>query len=127
MQDRGEISNCIFLGHSNKAHDGFLGHSIIGEWCNIGAGTSSSNLKNDYGEVKMWNYRQNKFVNTQMQFLGMFMGDHSKCSINSSFNTGTTIGVCCNLFGPGFYIETTFHHFHGEVIMVLRHINLKKP
>lgn len=99
----GEISNCIFLGHSNKAHDGFLGHSIIGEWCNIGAGTCNSNLKNDYGEVKMWNYRLNKFVNSEMQFLGMFMGDHSKCSINSSFNTGTTIGVCCNLFGPGLH------------------------
>ena len=98
----GEVSNCIFLGFSNKAHDGFLGHSIIGEWCNIGAGTNNSNLKNDYGNVKIWNYLSEKFKDSEQQFLGLFMGDHTKCAINTSFNTGTTIGVNCNIFGVGF-------------------------
>jgi len=98
----GEVSNSIFLGYSNKAHDGFLGHSIIGEWCNIGAGTNNSNLKNDYGTVKMWDYVDKKFKDSGNQFLGMYMGDHSKCAINTSFNTGTTIGVNCNIFGAGF-------------------------
>ena len=98
----GEVSNCIFLGYSNKAHDGFLGHSIIGEWCNIGAGTNNSNLKNDYGHVKVWDYVKNKFIDSKQQFLGLYMGDHSKCAINTSFNTGTTIGVNCNIFGTGF-------------------------
>ena len=98
----GEISNCIFLGHSNKAHHGFMGHSIIGEWCNIGAGTSNSNLKNNYETVKMWDYKEMKFKDTQEQFLGLFLGDHSKCAINTSFNTGTTVGVNCNIFGSSF-------------------------
>jgi len=98
----GEVSRCIFLGHSNKAHEGFLGDSIIGEWCNIGAGTSNSNLKNNYKSVKMWDYCENKFKDSGHQFLGMYMGDHSKCSINSSFNTGTTVGVSCNIYGSGF-------------------------
>ena len=98
----GEISHCVFLGYSNKAHDGFLGHSIIGEWCNIGAGTSNSNLKNDYSYVKMWDYSVKSFKETEEQFLGLYMGDHSKCAINTSFNTGTTIGVNCNIFGAGF-------------------------
>ena len=103
----GEVSNCLFLGYSNKAHDGFLGHSIIGEWCNIGAGTSNSNLKNDYGFVKMWDYSKGQFNESanngvKSQFLGLYMGDHSKCAINTSFNTGTTVGVNCNIFGFGF-------------------------
>lgn len=98
----GEVSNCIFLGYSNKAHEGFLGHSIIGEWCNIGAGTSNSNLKNDYGNVKMWDYSEKKFKDSGNQFLGLYMGDHSKCAINTSFNTGTTVGVNCNIFSSGF-------------------------
>ena len=98
----GEVSNCIFLGYSNKAHEGFLGDSIIGEWCNIGAGTSNSNLKNDYGTVKMWDYKDKKFKDSGSQFLGLYMGDHSKCAINTSFNTGTTVGVNCNVFGAGF-------------------------
>ncbi|RPG58180.1 MAG: glucose-1-phosphate thymidylyltransferase [Flavobacteriales bacterium TMED191] len=99
----GEVSSSIFLGYSNKAHDGFLGNSIIGEWCNIGAGTSTSNLKNDYGSIKMWNYHLNKFEDSGQQFLGLFMGDHTKCAINTSFNTGTTVGVNCNIFGVGFH------------------------
>ena len=98
----GEVSSCIFLGYSNKAHEGFLGHSIIGEWCNIGAGTSNSNLKNDYGTVKMWDYSSKRFEDSQEQFLGLYMGDHSKCAINTSFNTGTTVGVNSNIFGSGF-------------------------
>ena len=98
----GEVSNCIFLGYSNKAHEGFLGHSIIGEWCNIGAGTSNSNLKNDYGTVKRWDYSEGQFIDYGEQFLGLYMGDHSKCAINTSFNTGTTVGVNCNIFGSGF-------------------------
>lgn len=105
----GEISNCVFLGFSNKAHEGFLGHSIIGEWCNIGAGTSNSNLKNDYGVVKMWDYSERTFQSTfdlktgnYTKFLGLYMGDHSKCAINTSFNTGTVVGVNCNIFGSGF-------------------------
>ena len=99
----GEVSNSIFLGYSNKSHEGFLGHAIIGEWCNIGAGTSNSNLRNDYGAVKMWDYTQNKFKDSGRQFLGLYMGDHSKCAINTSFNTGTTVGVNCNIFGSGFH------------------------
>ncbi len=98
----GEVSNCIFLGYSNKSHEGFLGHSIVGEWCNIGAGTSNSNLKNDYGTVKMWDYSSKRFKDSQEQFLGLYMGDHSKCAINTSFNTGTTVGVNVNIFGSGF-------------------------
>jgi len=98
----GEVSNSIFLGYSNKAHDGFLGHSIVGEWCNIGAGTSNSNLKNNYDIVKMWDYESKKFKDSGRQFLGLYMGDHSKCAINTSFNTGSTIGVNCNIFGSGF-------------------------
>jgi len=99
----GEVSNSIFLGYSNKAHDGFLGHSIIGEWCNIGAGTNCSNLRNDYQTVKVWDYVSQEFHDSGQQFLGLYMGDHSKCSINTSFNTGTTIGVNCNIFGLGFF------------------------
>ena len=98
----GEVSSCIFVGYSNKAHEGFLGHSIIGEWCNIGAGTSNSNLKNNYDDVKIWDYSAKKFKDSGQQFLGMYIGDHSKCAINTSFNTGTTIGVNCNIFGTGF-------------------------
>jgi len=98
----GEVSRCVFLGYSNKAHEGFLGDSIIGEWCNIGAGTSNSNLKNNYDTIKMWDYCEHKFKDSGQRFLGMYMGDHSKCAINTSFNTGTTIGVNCNIFGTGF-------------------------
>jgi UDP-N-acetylglucosamine diphosphorylase/glucosamine-1-phosphate N-acetyltransferase len=98
----GEVSDSIFLGYANKSHDGFLGHSIVGEWCNIGAGTSSSNLKNDYSTIKMWNYDKQQFIDSKQQYLGLYMGDHSKSAINTSFNTGTTIGVNCNIFGAGF-------------------------
>ncbi|MFW5805488.1 MAG: GlmU family protein [Bacteroidales bacterium] len=98
----GELNNVVFQSYSNKAHDGFLGNAVIGEWCNIGADTNNSNLKNNYAEVKMWDYNAERFVKTGLQFCGLVMGDHSKCGINTMFNTGTIIGVSCNLFGPGF-------------------------
>ncbi len=98
----GELSNSVIFGYSNKAHDGFLGNSVIGEWCNIGADSNNSNLKNNYAEVKLWNYPEKKFLNTHLQFLGLIMGDHSKCGINTMFNTGTVVGVNVNIYGHGF-------------------------
>ena len=98
----GEINNTVFHSYSNKAHDGFLGNAVIGQWCNIGADTNNSNLKNNYAEVKIWNYPEERFVNTGTQFCGLFMGDHSKTGINTMFNTGTVVGVSANIFGAGF-------------------------
>lgn len=98
----GEISVSVIQGYSNKAHDGFLGHSIIGEWCNLGADTNNSNLKNNYSPVKIWNYQKREMVDTGLVFCGLIMGDHSKCGINTMFNTGTVVGVCANIFGGDF-------------------------
>jgi len=98
----GEISNSIIMGYSNKAHDGFMGNSLVGEWCNLGADTNTSNLKNNYGEVKIWSYSSNSFESTGLQSCGLIMGDHSKCGINTMFNTGTVVGVNANIFGSGF-------------------------
>lgn len=98
----GEVNNSVILGYSNKAHDGFLGNSVIGEWCNLGADTNNSNLKNNYAEVRLWNYKSEKFIKTGLQFCGLFMGDHSKCAINTMFNTGTVVGISSNIFGEGF-------------------------
>jgi len=98
----GEVNNSVIFGYSNKAHDGFLGNAVIGEWCNLGADSNNSNLKNNYAEVKLWSYAENTFVNTGTQFCGLIMGDHSKCGINTMFNTGTVVGVSCNIFGSGF-------------------------
>ncbi len=98
----GEISNSILFGYSSKAHDGFLGDSVIGEWCNMGAGTTTSNLKNNYEAVKQWSYGENKFVTTGLQFCGLVMGDHTKTGISSMFNSGTTSGVCSNIFGVSY-------------------------
>jgi UDP-N-acetylglucosamine diphosphorylase/glucosamine-1-phosphate N-acetyltransferase len=98
----GEISNSVIFGCSNKAHDGFLGNAVIGEWCNLGADSNNSNLKNNYSQVKMWNYRDETYINTGLTFCGLMMGDHSKCSINTMFNTGTVVGVSANIFGTGF-------------------------
>ena len=98
----GEISNVVFLANSNKGHDGLLRNAVIGEWCNLGADTNCSNLKNNYDEVKIWNEHEQKSVRTGLQFCGLLMGDHSKCSINTMFNTGTVIGVSANIFGSGF-------------------------
>ena len=98
----GEISNVIFQSFSNKGHDGFLGNSVIGEWCNLGAGTNSSNLKNNYGEISSFSYEKNCDTKTKQQFIGLFMGDHSKCAINTTFNTGTVVGVSVNVFCSDF-------------------------
>ena len=98
----GEINNSVILGYSNKAHDGFLGNSVIGEWCNIGADSNNSNLKNTYAPVKLWSYAEEKFIETGLTFCGLIMGDHSKCGINTMFNTGTVVGVSANIFGTGF-------------------------
>lgn len=98
----GEVSNVVIFGNSNKGHDGFLGNAVIGEWCNFGADTNNSNLKNNYAPVKMWDYNQETYVDTGLQFCGLIMGDHSKTGINTMFNTGTTVGVSSNIFGPGF-------------------------
>jgi UDP-N-acetylglucosamine diphosphorylase/glucosamine-1-phosphate N-acetyltransferase len=98
----GEVSNAILMGYSNKAHDGYLGNSVLGEWCNIGADSNTSNLKNNYTEVKLWNYEAERFLPTGVQFCGLILGDHSKCGINTMFNTGTVIGVSANIFGAGF-------------------------
>ena len=98
----GEVNNSVLFGFSNKSHEGFLGNSVLGEWCNIGADTNNSNLKNNYEEVKLWNYAKGSFERTGLQFCGLFMGDHSKCGINTMFNTGTVVGVSANIFGSGF-------------------------
>lgn len=98
----GEVSNSVFFGYSSKSHDGFIGNSVIGKWCNLGADTNNSNLKNNYSNVKLWNYEFQSFVDTGLQFCGMIMGDHSKTGINTMINTGSVIGVGVNLFGPGF-------------------------
>ena len=98
----GEVTNSVVFGYSNKGHDGYLGNSLIGEWCNLGADTNTSNLKNNYADVKIWNYEEDKFLTTGEQFCGLIMGDHSKSAINTMFNTGTIVGVCSNIFGSGF-------------------------
>ena len=98
----GEVNNCVIQDYSNKGHDGFLGNSVIGEWCNLGADTNTSNLKNNYAAVKLWSYENEIFENTGLQFCGLIMGDHSKCGINTMFNTGTVVGVSTNIFGSGF-------------------------
>lgn len=98
----GEVSNSVIHGYSNKGHDGFLGNSVLGEWCNLGADTNTSNMKNNYTHVKMWDFESGRFKDTGLQFCGLVMGDHSKCGINTMFNTGTTVGVSANIFGDGF-------------------------
>lgn len=98
----GEITNSIFFANSNKAHDGYIGNSVLGEWCNLGADTNSSNLKNNYSKVDVYSYHQKAVIETSQQFLGLIMGDHSKSGINTMFNTGTVVGVCTNIVGAGF-------------------------
>lgn len=98
----GEVSNVLILGYSNKAHDGFLGNAVVGEWCNFGADSNCSNLKNNYGMVKQYSYTSGKEENTGLTFCGVVMGDHSKCGINTMFNTGTVVGVAANIFGADF-------------------------
>ena len=98
----GEVNNSVLFGYSNKGHDGFLGNAVLGEWCNMGADSNNSNLKNNYEEVKLWSYETENFAKTGLQFCGLMMGDHSKCGINTMFNTGTVVGVSANIFGAGF-------------------------
>lgn len=98
----GEINNSVLFGYSNKGHDGFLGNSVLGEWCNLGADTNISNLKNNYAEVRLWDYNSEGFARTGLQFCGLMMGDHSKCGINTMFNTGTVVGVSSNIYGSGY-------------------------
>lgn len=98
----GELNNVVMIGYSNKAHDGFLGNAVIGEWCNLGANCVASNLKNDYSEIKLWNYPAHRFLRTGLQFCGLIMGDHTKAGINTMFNTATVVGVGCNIYGSGF-------------------------
>ncbi|TDU39698.1 UDP-N-acetylglucosamine diphosphorylase/glucosamine-1-phosphate N-acetyltransferase [Gelidibacter sediminis] len=98
----GEVHSSVLFGYSNKGHEGFLGNSVLGEWCNLGADTNTSNLKNNYAEVRIWNYESESFARTGLQFCGLMMGDHSKCGINTMFNTGTVVGVSANIFGSGY-------------------------
>lgn len=98
----GEVNNSVIMGYSNKGHDGFLGNSVLGEWCNIGADSNNSNLKNNYSQVRLWNYETENFTKTGLQFCGLIMGDHSKCAINTMFNTGTVVGVSANIYGSNF-------------------------
>lgn len=109
----GEVNNCVLFGYSSKAHEGFIGNSVIGEWCNLGADTNSSNLKNNYAEVKLWNYNTHKFEKTGLQFCGMIMGDHSKAAINTQFNTGTVVGIGANIFKTGFAPNVIEHFSWG--------------
>jgi UDP-N-acetylglucosamine diphosphorylase/glucosamine-1-phosphate N-acetyltransferase len=97
----GEIKNAVIFGYSNKAHDGYLGDSVVGEWCNLGAGTSNSNMKNNVSEVRMWNHAQQEIISTGVTKCGLIMGDYSRSAINTSFNTGTMVGICANVFGHG--------------------------
>lgn len=98
----GEMNNCVFFSNSNKSHDGYLGNSVVGEWCNIGADSNCSNLKNTYEEVRLWNYPKERFLPTGLQFCGLFLGDYSRTGINTMFNTGTVVGISSNIYGPGF-------------------------
>ena len=101
-KEGGELDNVVMFGFSNKAHDGFLGNAVIGEWCNLGAGCVASNLKNDYTEIKLWNYPSHRFLRPGLQFCGLIMGDHSKAGINTMFNAATVVGVGVNVHGSGF-------------------------
>ena len=98
----GEVANSVMMGFSNKGHDGYMGNSVLGHWCNLGADTNTSNLKNNYAQVRLWDYDTERFAKTGTQFCGLMMGDHSKCGINTMFNTGTVVGVSANIFGAGY-------------------------
>lgn len=121
----GEINNVVFFGYSNKAHDGFLGNSVVGEWCNFGADTNNSNLKNTYDNIRIWSISDETFVNTGLQFCGLLMGDHSKTGINTMFNTGTVVGVSCNIFGSG-YQRNFIPSFSWGGAQGLKPFNMKK-
>ncbi|MDE6295803.1 MAG: glucose-1-phosphate thymidylyltransferase [Muribaculaceae bacterium] len=122
----GEVSNTVIFGYSNKAHDGYLGNAVIGEWCNLGAGVNSSNLKNDYSKIRIWNYPRHTFMRTDLQFCGLIMGDHSKAGINVMFNTATVVGVGCNLHGAGFPRVFVPSFSAGSPTAGLTDVSLKK-
>src|SRR5690606_30111957 len=111
----GEVNNLVMFSNSNKGHDGFIGNAVIGEWCNLGADTNCSNLKNNYDTVKIWNIEKGELESTGLQFCGLIMGDHSKCGINTMFNTGTVVGVSANVFGAGFPDKYVPHFSWGAV------------
>jgi UDP-N-acetylglucosamine diphosphorylase/glucosamine-1-phosphate N-acetyltransferase len=121
----GEVQNSVFFGYSNKGHDGYLGNAVVGEWCNFGADTNNSNLKNTYDIVKLWSYPAERFVSTGLQFCGLIMGDHSKTGINTMFNTGTVVGVSCNIFGAG-YQRNYLPNFSWGGPSGMHRFNLKK-
>ena len=121
----GEVENTVFIGYSNKAHDGFLGDAVIGEWCNIGGGTTASNLKNDYGEIKLWNYASQRFERTGRQFLGLIMGDHCKTGVNCMINTATVLGVGVNIHGSGFPRNFVASFMEGGSNAGFKDVNLK--
>lgn len=122
----GELNNVVMFGYSNKAHDGYLGNAVIGEWCNIGAGTNASNLKNDYSKIRLWNYNKRSFVRTDLQFCGLMMGDHSKAGINCMFNTATVVGVGCNVHGAGFPRPFVPSFSEGSPSAGFRDVDLRK-
>ena len=122
----GELNNVVMFGYSNKAHDGYLGNAVIGEWCNIGAGTNASNLKNDYSLIRLWNYPRRSFLRTSLQFCGLMMADHSKAAINCSFNTATVVGVGCNIHGAGFPRQFIPSFSEGSPVAGFKDVDLKK-
>lgn len=122
----GELNNVVMFGYSNKAHDGYLGNAVIGEWCNIGAGTNASNLKNDYSKIRLWNYPRRSFLRTDLQFCGLMMGDHSKAGINCMFNTATVVGVGCNIHGAGFPRPFIPSFSEGSPTAGFKDVDLKK-
>ncbi len=122
----GEINNVMFQGYANKAHDGFLGNAVIGEWCNIGAGCVASNLKNNYAKIRLWNYATEGFDRTNLQFCGLIMGDHSKAGINVMFNTATVVGVGCNVYGAGFPRTFIPSFSEGGAITGFKHASLPR-
>lgn len=122
----GELNNVVMIGYSNKAHDGFLGNAVIGEWCNIGAGVNASNLKNDYSKIRIWNYRLHTFMRTDLQFCGLIMGDHSKAGVNCMFNTATVLGVGVNIHGAGFPRVFVPSFSEGSAAAGFSDVSLKK-
>lgn len=122
----GELNNVVMFGYSNKAHDGYLGNAVIGEWCNIGAGTNASNLKNDYTKIRLWNYPRRSFLRTDLQFCGLMMGDHSKAGVNCMFNTATVVGVGCNIHGAGFPRPFIPSFSEGSATGGFRDVDLRK-
>lgn len=122
----GEVQNAVVFGYSNKAHDGYLGNAVVGEWCNLGAGVNASNLKNDYSKIRIWNYPRHTFMRTDMQFCGLIMGDHSKAGINVMFNTATVVGVGCNIHGAGFPRVFVPSFSQGSAVGGMTDVPLKK-